>query len=249
MIRNLSEVKIHGEDFEIAALENRPDFEGIKIKKILFALSEKQRNELVEIAENATSKDLRKRNEGYKHSLMIRTQIYAGLRVSELINLTVGDLNLGSEPTIRVQSRNSDDSAFAFKPKTVSSNRIIPIPKILAIELKGYLGKRSSGYVFKSRKTSKRGRYSKESVIGFVNKYAKMAKSIGFCIGTHALRRTFASLMIKDHSLIVVSKLLGHANTKTTLSYLYQIEDQSEFDAVRKTQKGWFDNKRDKKGH
>ncbi|MHA1341041.1 MAG: tyrosine-type recombinase/integrase [Promethearchaeota archaeon] len=195
--------------------------EQIKIKRIKFALNEKQRKELLDIAESSN----------YTHYLIIKLMMETGLRVNEAINLDIRQLNLGNEPMIVIQSRQSDKYSRSFKTKTLSSNRVIPITKKLSKILKAYIGNRKKGYVFISQKKSK---YLKNSVIGFINRYAKKCKSLGFNIGSHALRRTYASYLLQNKVKISdISKLLGHSSIKTTLNYLYEIE-QPNFIEIRK---------------
>jgi len=197
------------------------EFKEIKIKRIKFALNEKQRKELLEIAEKTN----------YTHYLIIRLMLETGLRVNEIINLDIRQLRLDSEPIVIIKSRYADKYSGAFKTKTLSSNRTIPIPKQLAKLLKSYVNNRRAGYVFISNKKT---RYLKNSVIGFINSYAKKIKSIGFCIGSHALRRTYASYLLQNGVKIAdISKLLGHASIKTTLQYLYEIE-QADFAQIRR---------------
>jgi len=72
-------------------------------------------------------------------------------------------------------------------------------------------------------------------VIRFVNSYARKSKSIRKAIGTHALRRTFASQMAKLNIPIgKLAKMLGHKDIRTTYRYLYEIDDLEGFDDVRK---------------
>ena len=208
----------------------------VKITKVRFALTEKQRTELIELASN----------KNYQHGLMIKLQLLAGLRVNELINLTVTDLVLSSDPVVIVQEKEATNYNYSFKTKTKRSNRIIPITKELARELRAFIGDRKTGYVFRSRKKKNKGLYWKNNVIDFVNRYALECSSIRQKIGTHCLRRTFASLLIKDHDIVTVSKLLGHSSTKTTLHYLFEIQDQTDFNEIRKTQEKMLNSKRKK---
>jgi len=193
----------------------------IKIKKIKFALNKRQREELLKVAEE----------NNYTHYLIIKVMLEAGLRVSEAINLDIRQLNLGSEPLITIQSRYADKYSGSFKTKTLSSNRIIPIPKQLSKLLKAYIKTKKAGYVFVSQKKT---RFLKNSVIAFINKYSKECKTIGFNIGSHALRRTYASYLLQNGVKIAdISKLLGHASIKTTLNYLYEVE-QPNYTEIRK---------------
>ena len=124
----------------------------------------------------------------------------------------------------------------SFKTKTLSSNRIIPITNSLAKVLKSYLGNKKNGYVFES---NKKGSILKNSVIGFVNKFANLCNSLPVGqngkknIGTHILRRTYASYLINNGITIdKIAGLLGHKSIQTTMKYLFEITSM-DFDDVR----------------
>lgn len=192
----------------------------VKIKKIKFALNNDQRKDLLDIAKLTN----------YKHYLMIRVMLESGLRVNELVNLIIYDLNL-VECYIEVQSRLATKYHGSFKTKTKSSNRIIPITHSLSRELKAYIGNRKTGYLFVSRKNNTK--FFKNSVIAFINKYAKICNRISKKMGSHALRRTYASyLLVNKIPIDRISKILGHSSVRTTLIYLFEISDL-EFDAIR----------------
>jgi integrase len=184
--------------------------ERVLIKRIKFALSKKQRAELLE-----TSQML-----NYKHYLMIRTQLELGLRVNELCNLIIPDINF-NEGYVFIRSRPGDKYTKAFHTKTLCSNRQIPIPSDLLKELRSFIGNSKIGYVFTSQK---KGPFLKNTVIGFINLYAKMCDSINCTIGSHALRRTYASYLIQNNIPVTeISKLLGHNSIRTTMDYLFEI--------------------------
>ncbi|WP_369019464.1 tyrosine-type recombinase/integrase [Promethearchaeum syntrophicum] len=183
-----------------------------KIRKIKFALNQNQRKELLQIAEK----------QNFKHALMIKTQMGLGLRVSELCNMGISQLNLYNG-FVLIQSRNATKYLKSFRVKTLSSNRRIPIPKELVRDIKNSIGNRKTGYVFQS---NKHGSFLKNSVIGFINKYARQCLSIGYNIGSHSLRRTYASFLIKNGLPINdISKLLGHSSIRTTMKYLFEIDN------------------------
>jgi integrase len=134
---------------------------------------------------------------------------------------------------MRIELREGNRYVGKFSTKTKSSNRIIPITKELHRILKEEIYLRKHGYVFVSQKG---GKYSVRSIIRIVNKYAKMVSSLERTIGSHALRTTYASYLLSNGVKIgKISKLLGHASVKTTMLYLYDIVDKSDFDEIRDT--------------
>jgi integrase len=201
-----------------------------KIKRILSPLNEKQRAKILEIAEK----------QNYKHYLMIRMMLETGIRVNELTNLVIDQINFDAGVII-IQSHDATKYYKSFKTKTQSSNREISLPKNLAKLIKSNLGPRKSGYVFESQKKS---RYTKNSVITMINSYARKCDSIPQRtnskgnltkdIGSHALRRTYASYLLQNNVPISeISKLLGHSSIRTTMLYLFEIQPV-DHDKIRK---------------
>lgn len=195
-------------------------------KRLKFALSSTQINELLDCAfEN-----------NYKHWLMIKLQLECGLRVGEVCNLRIKNLNL-QEREIGVEDYVVDNEVL-WHPKR-NSVRILPISDEIIKELKRFLGKRlkKDGYVFESQKADK---LDTKSVIRFINTYAVNCNSIARTIGSHALRRTYASFLFsRKIDLLKISKLLGHREKETTLKYLFEINDR-DFDDVRRILKEMY---------
>lgn len=202
--------------------EANPEYKNkVKIKRILSPLTEKQRRELLRKSEKSN----------YKHYLMIRTQLETGLRVKELCNLVIDQISF-DPGLIVIQSRQASKYHHAFKTKTEGSNREIAVPRKLSRLLRSYIGNRKTGYIFESQKG---GRFLINSAIGMINKYARQCDSIPKRvnsagnltkdIGSHALRRTYASFLLQNSIPIAdISKLLGHASVRTTILYLFEIQ-------------------------
>jgi integrase/recombinase XerD len=214
-------------DFLVQKLyENNPELKSkFKVQRIKFALSAKQRAELLDIAENTND----------KHFVMIKTQLESGLRVGELVNLPIKHVNLNSK-IIEIKKVEENDYLYEWHPKTTSGQRPIPFTPKLATILRRVIGNRKEGYVFESRKKDKNGkkRFYENNVCDMVNNYSQNCKSIEKTIGSHSLRRTYASYLINNGSDIgTISKLLGHSSVKTTMLYLYDIIDMDGLDSIR----------------
>jgi len=204
--------------------QNYPDLRK-RVKKTKFAMLSAQVDELY----------LKAKEYNPKHYLMIRFQLETGLRVSEVINLTIPQLNL-AEGVFHVEERAGDRYASSYSPKTASSVRPVGIPVGLIDLLVQHIGKRKRGYVFFSNKGKGKKPYRKQSVIAFINKYANECDSIGRNIGSHALRRTFASFqMRKGTEIHKISKALGHSSIRTTMRYLFYIYDLEEVKEIART--------------
>lgn len=135
--------------------------------------------------------------------LMVKTLFLSGLRVSEFVNLKVGDF-LFEERMLRVRKGKGN------------KGRSVPILKSLAQELKTYLGKREAGYLFETRSAAA---FSPRRVQQIVKETAAAAK-IGKRVYPHLLRHTVAQQLLEGGMpLEQVQRFLGHAKIVTTQVY------------------------------
>lgn len=201
---------------------NCEELDRYKIKRFRFALSKKQRDDLLRTAlENST-----------KDHFMIFTQLHTGMRVGEMANLRICDVAL-DEAIIYIQEHKKDEYCDAWAPKTASGIRMIPMDLDLVSSMRGYLRdeKRIRGYVFTTQRAP---HYNPKSLNAKINTYALQTKGIGHKIGTHALRRTYASHLINEGVPIgVISRVLGHKSIQTTMKYLFQIESPENHEQIR----------------
>lgn len=129
-----------------------------------------------------------------------------GLRISELISLDVGDLDLMGE-TIRVRGKGAKE-------------RIVPVggPAIQAIQRYRRESAVTSGALFISKR---RSRITQQAVDLMLRKYIKHS-SIPFEISPHKLRHCFAThLLDAGADLRSVQAMLGHASLSTTQIYTH----------------------------
>ncbi len=150
--------------------------------------------------------------EGIRAKAMLELLYATGIRVSELLNLKINDLNL-EEGFIRV---------FGKRDK----ERIVPMgePAILAIKeylnlvRPSLLNKKdiSIPYLFLNQRGKKLTRMGFWKIL---KKYVKLA-SIEKKITPHTFRHTFATHLLEGGAnLRVVQELLGHSNISTTQIY------------------------------
>jgi len=145
--------------------------------------------------------------ENNKHKLMLKLMYGAGLRVSELVNLRVNDLNL--------------DNNFGFVRKGKGNkDRLFIIPRILKEELVDYAIKNrlgSDSYLFNGYK----GNMSVRSVQEIIKKASRKAK-INKKVHPHTLRHSYATHLIENgYDVASVQSLLGHNSMETTMVYLH----------------------------
>lgn len=138
------------------------------------------------------------------------TLAYTGLRVSELCNLTLDDVNFDTEC---IQVRHGKGN----KDRTVPMNG--KLKAILIDYLKTIRPTTSSKKFFATKKT---GALSDQSI----NRYLKMTtKKLGWTkhVTAHILRHSFASTLVRNNaSLPAVQNLLGHSDLRVTSRYIHQ---------------------------
>ena len=143
-----------------------------------------------------------------KHRLMIALMYAAGLRVSELVNLRVGDFEFEREIGFVRNGKGGKDRFF------IIANDLKP-------ELLLWIKENSltcDSYMFKGNNNY---HLSTQSVLMIVKKAAKKAK-LEKNIHPHTFRHTFATHTIQNkYSLQSVQNLLGHKNIDTTTRYVH----------------------------
>jgi site-specific recombinase XerD len=142
-----------------------------------------------------------------KHRLLLMTAYGAGLRVSELVALRVGDLD-ADRMTIRVQQgKGSRDRYTLLSPRLLEEFRV-------------YTTLDSPGrWLFPSRRRPEPISIScAQRVWGRAKREAGVSK----CGGIHALRHAFATHLLEDGTdLHTIQRLLGHRHIGTTMLYFH----------------------------
>jgi integrase/recombinase XerC len=148
---------------------------------------------------------------GFRNRLMIETFYNTGMRLSELVNLRVSDVDL-LQQTVKVLGKRRKE-------------RIIPIDREFCSTLKRYLEVRSDAFpimeedwLFKTasgRKLYPRLVY--RVVHGFLSLVTTADKK-----SPHILRHTFATHMLnRGADLNAIKEILGHANLSATEVYTH----------------------------
>lgn len=140
-----------------------------------------------------------------KHRLMIMLLYSSGLRLSELLNLKVGDLELGGKIGWVRSGKGAKDRLFLL------SDRLIE-------ELKEYIqDKKESDYIF----TGRNGRMTPRNVQKIVKRATRIA-GIEKIISPHSLRHSLGTHLLEDGvDIRKIQILLGHANLSTTQIYTH----------------------------
>lgn len=193
--------------------------EPVKLARTLpVFLSPEEMNSLLSVIDTATP-------EGFRDRTMFELFYSSGLRVSELVNLKVGDV-ISSERLIRVFGKGSKE-------------RIVPYSDDAAQYLEPYLQKVRhtfmkpgawSDVVFLNKSGKK---FTRQGVWKKLKEYAKKA-GIEKDISPHKLRHTFATHLLEGGAdLRSLQMLLGHASINTTEIYTH-VEQQHIREEFRK---------------
>ena len=144
-----------------------------------------------------------------KTELIIKMLYSSGLRVSELANLQVKELDL-NQNIGWVRSGKGD------------KDRLFQISASLSKQLQKYLNKHpNSKYVFSEQEPM-----SKRNIQSIVTRLAKKA-NINKKVSPHTLRHSFATHLLENGAnLLVIKQLLGHENVETTKIYTHISQEQ-----------------------
>ena len=139
-----------------------------------------------------------------KHNLMIALAYSGGLRVSEIINLKIKDLNL-AELTIHIKGAKGN------------KDRITTLPEKLIFNIKKLIADKDlNDFVFASERGGKLTERTAQKVFENSLRKTGIQKEATF----HSLRHSFATHLLENGvDVRYVQELLVHANIRTTQIY------------------------------
>lgn len=153
-----------------------------------------------------------------EHRLLILFAAYTGLRAGEIGALRVKNLNLGGDPSVRVEEAVSDVNGklITGTPKSDASRRTVPLPAFLVAELRSYLTTIDpNAYVFTA---AKGGQLRHNNFMKRFWRRAVAAADLPPTLRFHDLRHTFASLMIAEGAHPKeLQEQMGHSTVMITL--------------------------------
>lgn len=144
-----------------------------------------------------------------KHRAIVALMYSCALRVGEVINLKISDIDTKNH---KINIRNGKGKV----------DRVVMLDQSLLVLLRGYYTVyRTSVYVFEGAKGS---RYSQRSIQAIIK------SSVARCgilknISTHSMRHSCLTQLVKDGvDLRSVQKLAGHKNINTTANYIKMVD-------------------------
>lgn len=157
----------------------------------------------------------------FRNKAMLELIYATGLRVTELINLTLNNIDLNND-YVRVLGKGSKE-------------RIVPIgdiaKKYVTIYINEYRGillsKNSSNFLFIN---NLKGKISRQGFFKIVKSECQK-KGIKKNISPHILRHSFATHLLKNGAdLRIIQELLGHEDISTTQIYTHVVNEQIKKD-------------------
>lgn len=187
-----------------------------KIKKTLpHCLNEKELNDLLDIPLHTPF--------DYRNKAMLELMYGSGLRVSELINLTVYDLDFNNA-TIIIKGKGNKE-------------RLVPLGEVAIYYLEQYLTQRSA--LMKKKRCDALFLNARGTAIsrqGFFKNLKAILRSKGLNenISPHTLRHSFATHLLEGGAdLRSIQLMLGHSDISTTKIYTHITNDKIKQDYLQ----------------
>lgn len=141
-----------------------------------------------------------------KHRLLLKLAYGMGLRVSELVNLKISDID-STAMLIRVEQGKG------------KKDRVVPLPQSVLEEMRNYYTMyRPKIYLFEGQNGGKYSIRSAQQVFRSGLQKAKVNKGLGI----HGLRHSYATHLLETGTdMRFIQELLGHHSIKTTQIYTH----------------------------
>ena len=139
-----------------------------------------------------------------KHNTMLKLCYGMGLRVSEIVNLKIRDIDSNNMQVFIEKSKGKKD-------------RYVNLPQSILEQLRVYYKEyRPKIYLFEGQNGEQYAKRSLQNVFKNALRKAKINKNVGI----HSLRHSYATHLLEQGTDIrFIQELLGHKDLKTTLIY------------------------------
>lgn len=153
---------------------------------------------------------------GQRNLVIIRMLYATGVRVSELVNIRIGDINI-NDRTIRILGKGSKERLVLF-----GNNTLVDLNLYLS-NGRCELNKENCEYLFLNKDGRKlSSRYVRKIIDDLIVK-----ASIDMHVSPHMIRHTFATGMLNNGAdLVTVKDLLGHESLNTTSIYTHVSDEK-----------------------
>lgn len=164
--------------------------------------------------------DLREACKTLGEKALLELMLSTGMRVGEIVALNISDIDLNRKRLIIYGEKTSQYRTGMLTTKATKA-------------LRAYIASRTDdnkALFVTSRKPN--NRLGKNSIQNIVKRLAVRAGITRISVTVHVYRKTFASQQYrKTKNILYVSKLLGHANSNTTVQY-YLVDDIDDMQHV-----------------
>lgn len=168
-----------------------------------YVLSDEQVNDLLKACNKKTW-------EGFRNYVIVLTFLDTGIRLSELVNLTLQDLNLNKKSILVRDGKGGKD-------REVYMGRTLFREMSKWLKMRGYFSYEDR--VFITRKGYPLKRRTLEKMIARLGKKAGIK---GVRCSPHTLRHTFATNFIRNGGdVFTLQKILGHSDISTCMIYVH----------------------------
>ena len=152
--------------------------------------------------------------------------LYTGLRIGELLGLEWHDIDFNKGIlTVSKTVYDNQGQRCIDSPKTISSHRMIPLPKQLLPVLKNLKQNTKSNWIVVGKDNRPVSVRSYQRSFELLQRKLKIAHK-----GFHALRHTFATRALEcGMDVKSLSEILGHKNTSITLNrYVHSLLEHKQ---------------------
>ena len=154
---------------------------------------------------------------GFRDRTMLEVLYATGLRVSELINLKLSQVNL-NQGVVRIVGKGDRERLIPLGEESMEW-----IAKFVQGARLEILLERQTDYLFPTRRGD---RMTRQAFWHIIKRYARKA-SIGKELSPHSLRHAFATHLLNNGAdLRVVQMLLGHSDLSTTQIYTHVAQER-----------------------
>lgn len=191
----------------------------IQYDKTVKALGQEELSSLVKSMKGNIETD-----RDYMYYVMTSIAGYTGLRIGEVLGLTYSDIDLkNNKIKINKQFNLKNDGTYGLKKtKTISSNRELYFPNILKniiVQFYSDIPLSTEGRLF----------YRINSMANISTQIADVYRSLGYDMTFHALRHSYATIMLSQGvDIKTVAALLGDTVNTIMNTYIHYTDEMRE---------------------